>query len=78
MCTGLIWTRWCFVIRPQNYFLASVNFLLFTVGLTQCVRVLRYQRSLPAEERAKLELGKIERVVEDPGKLVEAAKGKDV
>lgn len=37
-----------------------------------------YQRSLPAEERAKMELGTIERVVEDPGKLVEVAKGKDV
>lgn len=37
-----------------------------------------YQSSLPAEERAKMELGKIERVVEEPGKLVDAAKGKEV
>lgn len=46
MATGLIWTRWCFVIRPQNMFLASVNFLLFCVGATQTTRVLLYQRSL--------------------------------
>ena len=31
MATGAIWTRWCFVIKPRNIFLASVNFLLFTV-----------------------------------------------
>ena len=35
MATGLIWTRWCFVIKPRNLFLASVNFLLFCVGATQ-------------------------------------------
>ena len=46
MATGLIWTRWCFVIRPKNLFLASVNFLLFCVGATQTTRVLLYQRSL--------------------------------
>ena len=26
--TGLIWTRWCFVIKPRNIFLASVNFFM--------------------------------------------------
>lgn len=46
MATGLIWTRWCFVIKPQNMFLASVNFLLFCVGTTQVSRVLSYQKSL--------------------------------
>merc|ERR1711939_780858 len=46
MATGLIWTRWCFVIKPRNLFLASVNFLLFCVGATQSTRVLRYQASL--------------------------------
>ena len=78
MCTGLIWTRWCFIIKPRNLFLASVNFLLFTVGCTQVVRVLRYQSSLPPEERAKTQLGAIERVVEDPKKLADAAKGEKV
>lgn len=37
-----------------------------------------YQRSLPAAERAGTELGKLERVAENPAKLVEAAKGKEV
>ena len=46
MATGLIWTRWCFVIRPRNVFLASVNFLLFCVGGTLVTRVLLYQQSL--------------------------------
>ena len=78
MCTGLIWTRWCFVIKPRNLFLASVNFLLFCVGATQTGRVLSYQSSLPAEERAKTQMGAIERVVEEPGKVVDVVKGKEV
>lgn len=77
-CTGLIWTRWCFVIKPRNLFLASVNFSVALVGLTQIGRVVAYQRSLTPEERAKTELGTIERVVEHPGKLVDAAKGEKV
>ncbi|KAI5370044.1 putative mitochondrial pyruvate carrier [Septoria linicola] len=71
MATGLIWTRWCFVIRPKNMFLASVNFLLFCVGATQTTRVLLYQRSLDgqsvAEEikkDAKQEAGNLEKAVE--------------
>ena len=46
--TGAIWTRWCFVIRPQNIFLATVNFFLFLVGSTQCARILMYRNSLKA------------------------------
>ncbi|KAF2155702.1 UPF0041-domain-containing protein [Myriangium duriaei CBS 260.36] len=46
MATGAIWTRWCFVIKPRNLFLASVNFLLFCVGATQVSRAVLYQRSL--------------------------------
>lgn len=30
--TGLIWTRYAFVISPANYSLAAVNFALFTTG----------------------------------------------
>ncbi|KAF2207434.1 hypothetical protein CERZMDRAFT_50994 [Cercospora zeae-maydis SCOH1-5] len=70
MATGLIWTRWCFVIRPQNMFLASVNFLLFCVGATQTTRVLMYQRSLDGKsvgeeikEDAKQEAGNLEKAV---------------
>ena len=49
MATGLIWTRWCFVIKPRNLFLASVNFLLFCVGATQVSRVLLYQKSIKGQ-----------------------------
>ena len=40
--------------------------------------MLSYQRSLPEAERAKTELGAIERVAEDPTKVVAAAKGEKV
>ncbi|KAI2465429.1 UPF0041-domain-containing protein [Annulohypoxylon bovei var. microspora] len=43
--TGLIWTRWCFVITPQNYLLAAVNFFLGCVGITQVSRILLYRAS---------------------------------
>ncbi|KAK3081472.1 hypothetical protein LTS18_006373 [Coniosporium uncinatum] len=49
MATGSIWTRWCFVIKPKNYFLAAVNFFLFLVGATQTARVLNYQRAQKGE-----------------------------
>ncbi|KAI1140646.1 UPF0041-domain-containing protein [Hypoxylon sp. FL0543] len=55
--TGLIWTRWCFVITPKNYLLAAVNFFLGCVGITQLTRIALYrasQKNLPAaaEEEA--------------------------
>ncbi|KAI0838162.1 UPF0041-domain-containing protein [Hypoxylon sp. FL0890] len=55
--TGLIWTRWCFVITPKNYLLAAVNFFLGCVGITQLTRIALYrasQKKLPAtaEEEA--------------------------
>jgi len=46
MTTGAIWTRWCFIIRPQNLFLAAVNFFLFLVGGTQVTRILMWQNSV--------------------------------
>lgn len=71
--TGLIWTRWCFIIKPRNLFLASVNFLLFCVGATQTTRVLLYnasQKNDSALEAAKKEADKdisaVEKIVEDP------------
>lgn len=69
MATGLIWTRWCFVIRPQNMFLASVNFLLFCVGTTQVSRVLSYQKSLKGTD------GVID-AIKGEGKDLETAVGK--
>ncbi|WYZ45627.1 hypothetical protein EsH8_VIII_000943 [Colletotrichum jinshuiense] len=41
--TGVIWTRWCFIIKPKNYLLAAVNFFLGVVGVTQCTRILLWQ-----------------------------------
>jgi mitochondrial pyruvate carrier 2 len=45
MATGAIWTRWCFIIKPRNLFLAAVNFFLFIVGTTQVTRILMYRQS---------------------------------
>ena len=83
MATGAIWTRWCFVIKPRNLFLASVNFLLFSVGAAQTARVLSYQRSLKGETKGeeikdelKREAGLVEKVVKHPESVIEAVKGK--
>jgi len=69
--TGAIWTRWCFIIRPKNVFLATVNFFLFCVGTTQVSRVLLYRRSLKnstvteeAESAAKEAKDSVEGAVE--------------
>ncbi|PVI05886.1 UPF0041-domain-containing protein [Periconia macrospinosa] len=59
MSTGAIWTRWCFIIRPQNMFLAAVNFFLFMVGATQVGRILLYQRSLKQAEGQLKSEGKV-------------------
>ncbi|KAK5175260.1 uncharacterized protein LTR77_000397 [Saxophila tyrrhenica] len=83
MCTGAIWTRWCFVIKPRNLFLASVNFLLFCVGATQVTRVLSYQSELKGQtmgemamEKAKEGTEKVEQAAKEPGKVKEAVVGK--
>ncbi|CAM1501833.1 Fc.00g038170.m01.CDS01 [Cosmosporella sp. VM-42] len=44
-CTGIIWTRWCLIIKPQNYLLAAVNFFLGMVGLVQISRIAIYENS---------------------------------
>ncbi|ESW97766.1 brain protein 44 [Ogataea parapolymorpha DL-1] len=46
LATGAIWTRWSFVIRPQNMLLASVNFLLGTVAGYQVIRLYNWRRTL--------------------------------
>lgn len=43
--TGLIWTRWCLIIKPKNYLLAAVNFFLGVVGVVQCSRIFLYRHS---------------------------------
>jgi hypothetical protein len=38
--TGLIWTRYGFVIIPKNYMVAAVNFSVFLTGMAQVGRIL--------------------------------------
>ncbi|CAF9911442.1 Mitochondrial pyruvate carrier 2 [Imshaugia aleurites] len=52
--TGVIWTRWCFVIKPRNLLLAAVNFFLGCVGVTQVTRILLYQRSQEAASAGQI------------------------
>lgn len=69
--TGAIWTRWCFVIRPQNMFLAAVNFFLFVVGATQVTRILMWQNSVKnAGEEAKAEGKEIGQGLKEAGEAV--------
>ncbi|XP_013166199.1 PREDICTED: mitochondrial pyruvate carrier 2-like isoform X2 [Papilio xuthus] len=46
--TGLIWTRYCLVIRPVNYSLSICNFALGVANGIQCFRAYRYQNYLKA------------------------------
>ena len=76
MATGSIWTRWCFIIKPRNLFLASVNFCLFLVGTTQVARATSYQRSLKAEGKVpEGEQGTLEKIVQEPEKIKDAVVG---
>ncbi|KAL7931017.1 hypothetical protein V8C35DRAFT_311029 [Trichoderma chlorosporum] len=55
MCTGLIWTRWCFIIRPKNILLATVNFFLALVGIAQITRITMHNLSKKEGEEAVVE-----------------------
>ncbi|KAG2202631.1 hypothetical protein INT47_002063 [Mucor saturninus] len=39
--TGLIWTRYGFVITPVNRLVSLVNFSVFLIGTTQVCRILK-------------------------------------
>ncbi|KAK8193551.1 uncharacterized protein BKA78DRAFT_352151 [Phyllosticta capitalensis] len=77
--TGIIWTRWCLIIRPKNILyvatiaraqaLATVNFFLGCVGLIQSTRILIWQNSVKGAVKEEGEAAK--KVIEHP---VEAAK----
>jgi hypothetical protein len=74
MCTGAIWTRWCFVIRPKNVALAGVNFLVFCVGATQVGRIYAYNKSLEnTEGQAKGEMLDVKHTAEKAEKKAEKA-----
>ncbi|KAH8811457.1 hypothetical protein F5884DRAFT_854805 [Xylogone sp. PMI_703] len=49
-CTGLIWTRWCLIIKPKNILLATVNFFLGIVGVVQVSRILAYNYGAGAKK----------------------------
>ncbi|XP_059051754.1 mitochondrial pyruvate carrier 2-like isoform X2 [Achroia grisella] len=46
--TGLIWTRYCLVIKPINYALSLCNFSLGLANGVQCFRAVNFQRKLKA------------------------------
>ncbi|KAI5846083.1 mitochondrial pyruvate carrier [Tricharina praecox] len=48
--TGMIWTRWCLIIKPRNIPLAAVNFFLGVVGATQLTRIALYRRELKKQQ----------------------------
>ncbi|KAI5301830.1 hypothetical protein KEM56_001313 [Ascosphaera pollenicola] len=48
--TGFIWTRWCFVIRPKNVLLATVNFFVGCVGAIQVSRILAHKAAVKQEQ----------------------------
>lgn len=77
MATGSIWTRWCFIIKPRNLFLASVNFCLFCVGTAQVYRATSYQREMKAQgiEPAGQQ-GALEKIAQEPDKVGEIVAGK--
>ncbi|ROT37631.1 UPF0041-domain-containing protein [Sodiomyces alkalinus F11] len=43
--TGLIWTRWCLIIKPRNILLAAVNFFMGMVGIVQLTRIFLHEQS---------------------------------
>lgn len=51
--TGLIWTRFCFVITPVNKFLGLCNFCLFLVGTVQVGRILQYEYGQDMQLRSR-------------------------
>lgn len=74
MSTGAIWTRWCFIIRPKNMFLAAVNFFLFIVGATQVGRIAMYRQSLKGTEgQAKAEGKELKNELEGAAQKAENA-----
>ncbi|KAM7205364.1 putative mitochondrial pyruvate carrier 2 [Rhypophila sp. PSN 637] len=53
--TGLIWTRWCLIIKPKNYLLAAVNFFLGMVGIVQVSRITMWHQAQKKLEADKTE-----------------------
>merc|ERR1712000_86545 len=76
-CTGLIWTRWCTIIRPKNYLLAAVNFFLALVGITQLTRIAMHESAKKSGEQIKEDIkADVQERVEGAKETAEAAKEK--
>ncbi|KAI1728855.1 putative mitochondrial pyruvate carrier 2 [Ditylenchus destructor] len=43
----MVWTRYCLVITPINYYLSSVNFFVGCTGIAQLVRIALYRYKHP-------------------------------
>uniref|UniRef100_A0A8R1IEM0 Mitochondrial pyruvate carrier n=1 Tax=Caenorhabditis japonica TaxID=281687 RepID=A0A8R1IEM0_CAEJA len=52
--TGAIWTRYCLVITPVNYYLSSVNFFVMCTGLAQLCRIAHYRYKNPDWEEKEI------------------------
>lgn len=72
--TGLIWTRWCLIIKPRNILLATVNFFLGMVGIVQVTRIINYNYSVKGKTTAEQVEDAKEDVTEVAGKAVNAVK----
>lgn len=68
--TGIIWTRWCLIIKPRNVLLATVNFFLAIVGVVQVGRILNYNYTHKGETASDQLVEAKESVVET-GKKIE-------
>ncbi|KAL8732378.1 MAG: hypothetical protein Q9166_002776 [cf. Caloplaca sp. 2 TL-2023] len=78
--TGAIWTRWCFIIKPQNLLLAAVNFFLGCVGVIQVTRILRYQQAMKngtvwevAQQEAQEQAGTAKSIAKNPETAAKSA-----
>lgn len=43
IATSAIWTRWSFVIKPQNYLLAAVNSVIGLISSYHLLRIVDYR-----------------------------------
>ncbi|CAO3608843.1 unnamed protein product [Mucor hiemalis] len=44
--TGLIWTRYGFVVKPKNYIIVAVNFCVFLTATAQVGRIINYRQTI--------------------------------
>ncbi|CAO3649219.1 unnamed protein product [Mucor fragilis] len=52
--TGLIWTRYGFVIIPKNYMVAAVNFSVFLTGMAQVGRIIYHRQTTQEKKEGQL------------------------